>query len=87
MSPFRRPASSDTAAAGDPIPFRIGDETHLFYLSSPAGTQDYPERVRTTWQHARSTDLVEWVPLGRVAERRLTNVAQSAVTLCARDDG
>lgn len=63
MTPFRRPSASDTAAAGDPIPFRIGDETHLFYLSSPGGTEDYPERVRTTWQHARSTDLVEWEEL------------------------
>lgn len=63
MSPFRRPAAPDTAAAGDPIPFSVDGETHLFYLSSPAGTEDYPERVRTTWQHARSTDLVEWEEL------------------------
>ncbi|ERK72106.1 family 43 glycosylhydrolase [Leifsonia aquatica] len=63
MSPFRRPLSAATAAAGDPIPFRIGEETHLFYLSSPAGTLDYPERVRTTWQHARSRDLVSWEEL------------------------
>jgi beta-fructofuranosidase len=33
---------------------------HLFYLSSPHGPLDYPERVRTTWQHAVSDDLAEW---------------------------
>jgi beta-fructofuranosidase len=33
---------------------------HLFYLSSPTGTQDYPERVRATWQHAVSEDLQNW---------------------------
>lgn len=63
MSPFRRPSTADATAAGDPIPVRIGEETHLFYLSSPADTEDYPERVRTTWQHARSTDLVNWEEL------------------------
>ena len=61
MLPFRRPAIA--AAAGDPIPFAHGDETHLFYLSSPTGTEDYPHRVRTSWQHAKSRDLIEWEEL------------------------
>jgi beta-fructofuranosidase len=66
MSPFRRPTVA--AAAGDPIPFAFGDETHLFYLSSPSGTEDYPERVRTSWQHAVSKDLVEWTELPTAVE-------------------
>lgn len=55
---FRRPLSA--AAAGDPIPFFIDGKTHLFYLSSPSGTLDYPERVRTTWQHVVTADFVRW---------------------------
>lgn len=66
MLPFRRPAIA--AAAGDPIPFAHGDETHLFYLSSPAGTEDYPHRVRTSWQHAKSGNLVEWEELPTAVE-------------------
>jgi len=58
MTIFRRP--SHAAAAGDPIPFAHDGATHLFYLSSPPGTQDYPDRVRTSWQHVVSTDLVRW---------------------------
>ncbi len=58
MTMYRRPRSG--VPAGDAIPFRHGDTTHLFFLSSPAGTTDYPQRVRTTWQHASTTDLVTW---------------------------
>ena len=66
-TPFRRPA--DAAAAGDAIPFTAPDGSmHLFYLSSPEGPLDYPGRVRTTWQHARSTDLVEWTELPPAVE-------------------
>ncbi len=61
MTIFRRPAAA--AAAGDAIPFEHDGALHLFYLSSPSGTLDYPERVRTTWQHARSRDLREWEEL------------------------
>lgn len=45
---------------GDPIPFAHDGRVHLFFLSSPPGTQDYPERVATTWQHMASTDLKSW---------------------------
>lgn len=55
---FRRPAHA--AAAGDPIPFAHDGRLHLFYLSSPEGPLDYPGRVRTTWQHAVSDDLLSW---------------------------
>lgn len=58
MSIFHRPEHA--AAAGDPIPFAIDGVTHLFYLSSPPGTLDYPERVRTSWQHVSTTDFTEW---------------------------
>lgn len=62
MTVFRRP--SRAAAAGDAIPFAHGDELHLFYLSSPPGTRDHPERVRTTWQHARAgAGLDDWTEL------------------------
>jgi beta-fructofuranosidase len=58
---LRRPTNA--AAAGDPIPFFKDGETHLFYLSSPPGTLDYPKRVRTTWQHACTRDLKIWKSL------------------------
>jgi beta-fructofuranosidase len=58
LSIFRRPTTA--AAAGDPIPFFWNGETHLFYLSSPSGTTDYPDRVRTTWQHAVTSDMRNW---------------------------
>jgi beta-fructofuranosidase len=61
MTIFRRPSAA--AAAGDPIPFFANGETHLFYLSSPQGTVDYPKRVCTTWQHAVTRDFKEWEEL------------------------
>lgn len=61
MATFRRP--SGPAAAGDAIPFESGGVYHLFYLSSPPGTLDYPERVRTSWQHSTTADLQSWTPL------------------------
>lgn len=66
MTIFRRPAAA--TAAGDAIPFEHDGELHLFYLSSPNGTLDYPERVRTTWQHALSRDLVSWEELPPAVE-------------------
>lgn len=58
MPVFRRPAHA--AAAGDPIPFEHDGTIHLFYLSSPAGTVDYPDRVRTSWEHLTTRDGVRW---------------------------
>jgi beta-fructofuranosidase len=55
---LRRPASG--VPAGDAIPFAVDGEYHLFFLTSPAGTTHFPERVRTTWAHASSKDLVRW---------------------------
>ena len=66
MNYFRRPTGA--AAAGDPIPFAHEGTLHLFYLSSPEGTQNYPERVRTTWQHAVSDNLRHWRELPPAVE-------------------
>ena len=55
--------STNGAPAGDAIPFAFAGIYHLFHLSSPLGTVAYPNRVRTTWQHVRSQDLVEWEEL------------------------
>jgi beta-fructofuranosidase len=58
---YRR--SSDGLPAGDAIPFFHDGRYHLFHLESPAGTQRFPERVRTTWRHAVSDDLMRWSDL------------------------
>lgn len=58
MSVYRRP--SDGVAAGDAIPFYFDGICHLFHLSSPPNTQHYPERVRCSWRHILSPDLVNW---------------------------
>lgn len=77
MSLFRRPASG--VPAGDAIPSRHGDVTHLCYLSSPPDTTDDPRRVRTTRRPAG----------GRGAARvtlRSTGLASSS-TRTARSPG
>lgn len=61
MSIYRRP--NDGVPAGDAIPFAFEGVYHLFYLASPPGTVVYPDRVRTTWRHVRSRDLVTWEEL------------------------
>ncbi|WP_424532751.1 family 43 glycosylhydrolase [Sphaerisporangium viridialbum] len=58
MGVFRR--SSSGVPTGDAIPFEHQGTTHLFFLSSPPDTLDYPDRVRTTWQHVASEDLATW---------------------------
>lgn len=62
MSIFRRPSGAQ--AAGDAIPAMIGGEAHLFCGSSPSGTYEYPERVRTTWYHTTTSDFVNWTEHG-----------------------
>jgi beta-fructofuranosidase len=69
---LRRP--TDAAAAGDPVLFFSHGATHLFYLSSPSETLDYPERVRTTWQHACTRDFKIWKNLAPALEPGETNV-------------
>lgn len=63
---YRR--SSDALPAGDAIPFFHNGQYHLFHLESPAGTLGFPERVRTTWRHAVSKDLVHWTNLPAALE-------------------
>lgn len=62
MSIFRRPAGAE--AAGDAIPLAADGVVHLFCGSSPKGTVDYPDRVRTTWYHQTTSDFTTWVEHG-----------------------
>src|SRR4051812_38391093 len=66
MITYRRPTRA--AAAGDPIPYFSGGKTHLFYLSSPSGMIDCPERVCTTWQHVATADFLSWEQLAPALE-------------------
>ena len=54
---------TDHAPVGDVIPFFDGSEYHLFCLTPPDGALHFPERMRTTWRHLRSADLVHWEQL------------------------
>jgi beta-fructofuranosidase len=54
---------TDHAAVADVIPFFDGREYHLFCLTPPDGALYFPERLRTTWRHLRSADLVSWEQL------------------------
>lgn len=61
MGIFRRLSSG--ISCGDSIPFYHDGTYHLFFLSVPENTVRYPERVRNTWQHVISKDLVNWEEL------------------------
>lgn len=61
MAIYRR--MSVGCASGDAIPFYHDGTYHLFFLNAPEGTVRWPERVRNSWQHARSADLVNWEEL------------------------
>lgn len=61
MGIFRRLSSG--IGCGDSIPFYHDGVYHLFFLSVPENTVRYPERVRNTWQHVISRDLVNWEEL------------------------
>lgn len=58
MTLFRRLSSG--LGCGDSIPFYHDGTYHLFFLSVPENTVRYPERVRNTWQHVTSKNLVDW---------------------------
>jgi beta-fructofuranosidase len=51
---------TDRAPIGDVIPFYDDGAYHLFCLTPPDGSLYFPERLRTTWRHLRSDDLVHW---------------------------
>ena len=59
---YRKPAHAD--ATGDAIPFYHEGRYHIFSLTPPPGTGTYPERLRTTWHHAWSGNLVDWEEIG-----------------------
>lgn len=61
MKIFRR--NSAGMVMGDPIPLFHDGEFHIFYLTSPEGTTVWPDRIRTTWQHAVTKDFVNWTEL------------------------
>ncbi|HEY1618067.1 MAG TPA: family 43 glycosylhydrolase [Streptosporangiaceae bacterium] len=54
---------ADAAPVGDVIPFFDDGAYHLFCLTPPDGSMYFPERLRVTWRHLRSADLVHWEEL------------------------
>lgn len=62
MGLFRKPEHAD--ATGDAIPFFHDGKYHIFSLTPPPGTGVYPDRLRTTWHHTSSEDLVDWQDVG-----------------------
>lgn len=61
MALFRRLSSG--LGCGDSIPFYHDGVYHLFFLSVPENTVRYPERVKNTWQHVVTRNLVDWEEL------------------------
>lgn len=61
MKIFRKPSFADST--GDAIPFYHDGIYHIFSLTPPRGTTVYPERLRTTWSHSISRDLIHWEEL------------------------
>ncbi|MFV0528010.1 MAG: family 43 glycosylhydrolase [Lachnospiraceae bacterium] len=61
MNIFRKMSFADST--GDAIPFYHDGTYHLFSLTPPPGTTIYPARLRTTWSHCISQDLVNWTEL------------------------
>lgn len=61
MNIFRKPSLADST--GDAVPFYHDGVYHIFSLTPPPGTTVYPERLRTTWSHTVSRDLVNWEEL------------------------
>jgi len=61
MELFRKPSFADST--GDAIPFYHGGYYHIFSLTPPIGTTVYPARLRTSWSHSRSRNLVDWEEL------------------------
>lgn len=58
MKVYRKPKLADSV--GDAIPFYHNGTYHIFSLTPPRGTTTYPARLRTTWSHAYSKNLVDW---------------------------
>ena len=62
MDIFRKLSWADST--GDAIPLYHDGVYHIFSLTSPPGTTVYPARLRTTWEHSVSRDLVHWEEVG-----------------------
>jgi beta-fructofuranosidase len=58
MKIFRKCSFAD--AIGDIIPFYHDGIYHIFSLTPPPGATVYPMRLRTTWEHLTSKDLIHW---------------------------
>lgn len=58
MSIFR--TVKGRTSTGDAIPFYHDGTYHIFSLTPPDGTTVYPARLRTSYSHSISTDLVNW---------------------------
>lgn len=61
MDVFRRMSFADST--GDAIPFYHEGKYHIFSLTPAPGTTVYPDRLRTTWEHSVSEDLIHWTEL------------------------
>lgn len=61
MKVFRKMSFADST--GDAIPFYHDGTYHIFSLTPAPGTTVYPARLRTTYSHAVSKDLVHWEEL------------------------
>ncbi|MCC8065790.1 MAG: GH32 C-terminal domain-containing protein [Clostridiales bacterium] len=61
MELFRKMSFADST--GDAIPFYHEGKYHIFSLTPAPGTTVYPARLRTTWSHSVSEDLVHWTEL------------------------
>lgn len=55
---FRRPSANQGCA--DAIPILVNDTYHLFHLETPPDTVHHPERLRSSWSHLRSKNLIQW---------------------------
>ena len=58
MNIFRKPSFADST--GDAIPLYHDGTYHIFSLTPPKGTTVYPARLRTSWSHTISKDLIHW---------------------------
>lgn len=61
MEIFHKMSFADST--GDAIPFYHEGKYHIFSLTPALGTTVYPDRLRTTWSHSVSEDLVHWEEL------------------------
>lgn len=59
MKVFRR-SHLGGPSSGDAVPFYHDGKYHVFFMSPPEGTTVYPDRLRISWRHIVSTNLVDW---------------------------